>query len=120
MKPQPPYSYVVKKALAKNPDRLVVMRYGNDAWTHVAVENDDMFSEEPNPSGLVMPEGDHWTNYWWPLHDARVWVAWSDVTEPETRAFVSYLLNVIKAREVSFYDQKAKDMIMVRRKGAVA
>jgi len=120
MKPQPPYSYAVKQALAKNPDRLVVVRYGNDGWTHAAVENDDFFSERPNPQTIVMPESDHWKGYWWPLCDARVWVDWPFVTQSKTHAFVSYLLNVIKAREVSFYDQKAKDMIMVRRKEAVA
>ncbi len=35
----PPYGYAVKQALAKDSNRVIWIRYGNDGWTHCALES---------------------------------------------------------------------------------
>jgi len=113
----PPYGHAVKQARAKNPDKLIVIRYGNDGWTHAAVENDSLFGDA-NPQTLVIPKHDHWTNYRWPLYEARVWVDWMFAPQSQTNAFVEYLLKYVRVREVFFYpNPKATELRMAERIG---
>jgi len=106
----PPYGHAVKKTLAKNSDRLVVVRYGRDGWTHAAVENDNFITEAPNPQTIMMPVNKHWTEFWWPLKNARIWIDWPMVARSECYAFADYLVETVKAREVYYYDSKLDKM----------
>ena len=114
----PPYGHAVENALAKNRDKLIVIRYGNDAWTHAKAENDSFFGDT-NPETLVMPEHDHWTNYRWPLYNARVFVDWMFAPQSQTDSFVEFLLKHVRVREVSFYtDTSATNIRSIKREGS--